>query len=94
MTQARTVPAKLWRALRPFLVPLLLVAGYFIVQAVLARATAAHGLLGPSGSLHGPTVALVAIGLAWKLVVILVVPAWLAFRLLDLGLDRLLRRLK
>ena len=94
MTPAPTVPAKLSRVMQPFLLPLLVIAGYLIVQAALARATAARGLLAPWGSLHVPAVVLGLIVLAWKLVAIFVVPAWLVYRLLDMGLDRLLRRSK
>ena len=94
MTPAPAVAAKLWRALRPLLVPLLITVGYLVMHSVLARATAGYGLLAPAGSLHAPTVVLGLIVLAWKLVVIFVVPTWLVYRLLDTRLAWLSRQRK
>jgi hypothetical protein len=89
-----TPPAKprvgIWRETRPLLAPLLVVVGYVLMEAVLAHVTTARGVLGPS--LHVPTLVLAIVVLVWRLVAIFVVPGWLVYRLLDIGVRRLLER--
>jgi hypothetical protein len=83
-----SLAGRAWRATRPVRAPLLTVAAYLVCLALLSRATATTTLLGPTEALHLPTVVLGLVAVALRLLVIFVVPAWLACRLLGWLVDR------
>ena len=71
-----------WRELRPYVCPAAIVVAYLIVREVFSQLAGNRGLLTPSGGIEAWLVVLGLVTLVLRLVVLVVVPLIVVYRLI------------
>jgi len=70
----------MWRELKPFVAPAILVVIYAIVRLIYGAASSSHGVLTPSGGVDGKLAALALATLGLRILVLVVIPCAVVYR--------------